>query len=66
MAEDARVAVRNIRRDANKTADAEKKAGDLSEDDADKCKEDIQKLTDQYGKQIDELLAAKSKEVMDS
>jgi len=66
MAEDARVAVRNIRRDANKTADAEEKAGDLSEDDADKCKEDIQKLTDQYGKKIDELLAAKSKEVMDS
>jgi len=66
MAEQARVAVRNIRRDANKTAEKEKSEAILTEDDLEKCKEEIQKLTDEYGKKIDELLEEKEKEVMES
>lgn len=66
LAEHARVTIRNIRRDANKQAEQEKDSGDMPEDDADKCKEEIQKLTDQYSKQIDTLLEEKSQEIMDS
>ncbi len=66
MAEEARVAVRNVRRDANKAADKEEADGALPEDDAEKCKEEIQKLTDQYGRKIDEMLEEKNKEVIES
>lgn len=66
MAEDARVAVRSIRRDANKATDKEKNDGSLPEDDAEKCKAEIQKLTDECGKSIDEMLEEKNKEVMES
>ncbi len=65
MAEQARVSVRNIRRDANKAVDKEKSEGALPEDDADKCKEEIQKLTDEYGGKIDETLQEKNKEIME-
>ena len=66
MAEAARVTIRNVRRDANKDTEAEKEAGEMPEDDADNCKEEIQKLTDQYGKQIDQVLAEKNKEILES
>ena len=66
MAEEARVAIRNIRRDANKDADKEQKEGLLREDDARKCKEGVQDLTDEYGEKIDELLEEKNSEVMQS
>ena len=66
MAEQARVAVRNIRRDANRTVDKEKKEGIMTEDDALRCKEEIQQLTDDYGKRIDELLEQKTAEVMET
>ena len=66
MAEEARVAVRNIRRDANKAADKEEKGSVLTEDEADKCKEDIQELTDGYTGKIDEILEEKNKEVTES
>jgi ribosome recycling factor len=66
MAEEARVAIRNIRRDANKDADKEEKEGVLTEDDARKCKEEIQKLTDEWGTKIDELLEEKNREVMET
>ncbi|MFW6132546.1 MAG: ribosome recycling factor [Planctomycetota bacterium] len=65
MAEQSRVAVRNARRDANKQADKEKKAGDLPEDDAERCKDEIQKLTGTYEQQIDELLEAKVKDIQE-
>jgi ribosome recycling factor len=65
MAEAQRVAVRNARRDANKKVDVEKKAGTLSEDDADGCKEAIQDLTKRYESQIDSLLESKTKEIME-
>lgn len=66
LAEAARVAVRNIRRDANKLAETEKSESTLTEDDEKSCKEDIQKLTDQYSRKIDGLLEDKQKEVMES
>lgn len=66
MAEEARVAVRNIRRDANKETDKEEHEGVLTEDDARKCKDEIQDLTDEYGKKIDGLLEEKNKEVMEN
>jgi len=65
MAEQARVIVRNIRRDANKAVDKEKNEDALPEDDADKCKEEIQKLTDKYGGKIDQMLEEKNKEIME-
>ncbi len=66
MAEATRVTVRNIRRDANKTADKEKKDNLLTEDDVDTCKEEVQKLTDDNGKKVDGLLKAKEKEIMET
>ncbi len=66
MAEQQKVAVRNARRDANKALEAEKKNKTLSEDDAERGMERVQKLTDRYCKQIDELLAAKTAEIMEA
>jgi ribosome recycling factor len=63
LAEAARVAVRNARRDGNKDVDRQEKASEMTEDDAHKCKEEIQKLTDQYEAKVDEILAAKTKEI---
>lgn len=63
MAEGQRVGIRNARRDANKLANAEKKSGDLSEDDADRCRDNIQELTTKYEKQVDQLLQQKTKEL---
>ncbi len=65
MAEDARVAVRNVRRDVND--EIKKKSKDknahISEDETKKLQDDIQKLTDTCIKKIDELLAHKEKEL---
>ena len=63
LAEHQRVAVRNIRRDANKQIDADEKGSAISEDDAKQGKEDIQELTDKYIKIIDKILDAKIKEI---
>ena len=65
MAEQARVAVRNIRRDANKVVDREKGDSTLTEDEAHKCKEQIQKITDEFNQKIDEVLQMKTKEIME-
>jgi len=63
LAENQRVAIRNIRRDANRQIDQQQKEGLISEDDAKRAKDEIQKLTDEYIEQIDELLEAKVKEI---
>ncbi len=63
MAEAARVTIRNARRDGNKEADKQQKASELTEDEAKKGKEQVQKLTDQYEKKVTELLDAKTKEI---
>ena len=64
-AEQSRVAVRNVRRDSNADLKALLKDKDITEDDDRRAQEEIQKLTDTYVKQIDDLLAAKEKELME-
>ena len=63
-AEDARIAVRNIRRDANDTAKKSQKASDITEDDLKDMLEQIQKLTDDYIKEVDLILSKKEDELM--
>ena len=65
LAEETKVAIRNIRRDGNKTADAGEKDKDFSEDDRDQAKEEIQELTKTYEVQATELAKAREKEVME-
>ncbi|MBL1378599.1 ribosome recycling factor [Zobellella iuensis] len=64
-AEQGRVAIRNIRRDANGDLKALLKDKEISEDDDRRAQDDIQKLTDLYIKLVDEALAAKEKELME-
>jgi ribosome recycling factor len=65
MGEEAKVATRNIRRDANKQAEKEKKDGDLTEDDLYRLKDEIQELTSTYEQKIDESLQEKTAELME-
>ncbi|WP_035055340.1 ribosome recycling factor [Andreprevotia chitinilytica] len=62
--EDARVAVRNVRRDANEQLKKLVKDKEISEDDERRGQDDIQKLTDKYIAEIDKLYAEKEKELM--
>ena len=64
-AEDAKVAVRNIRRDAVDYVKKAQKKGELTEDDQKKLEEETQKLTDKYVKLIDDTCADKNKEIME-
>jgi ribosome recycling factor len=64
-AEQGRVAIRNIRRDANHALKESVKAKEISEDDERRGAEDIQKLTDHFIAQIDMVLEAKEKELME-
>ena len=63
MAEASRVAVRNARRDGNKELDHQQKSAQLTEDEAEKGKDDIQDLTKQYEGQVSDILEAKVKEI---
>jgi ribosome recycling factor len=65
MAEDGRVAVRHARKEANDDIKARQKAGELSEDEARRAQEEVQKLTDRYIEKVDELLNHKEAEVME-
>lgn len=62
--EDAKVALRNIRRDANEAAKKAQKDGEITEDDLKKMLDDIQKTTDRYIAALDAALAVKEKELM--
>jgi ribosome recycling factor len=64
-AEDARVAVRNIRRDGNEEVKTAEKEGHVSEDDSKKTLDEIQKITDEYIENINKLLDAKDAEIME-
>lgn len=64
-AENGRVAIRNIRRDANHDLKELLKEKEISQDDEKRAQERIQKLTDSHIAQVDELLAAKEKELME-
>ena len=63
--EDSKVAIRSIRRDALEDAKAQKKNGDITEDDVKNIEKDVQKLTDNYIKEIDDIIAYKEKEVLE-
>ena len=63
-AEESRVAVRSIRRDAVETIKKQEKAGDMTEDDRKKAETDMQKVTDNAIKEIDAIAAEKEKEIM--
>ena len=63
--EEAKVAIRNVRRDANDKIKALLKDKEISENDQHKAEEIIQKVTDSYIKKVDEILADKEKELMD-
>lgn len=62
--ENAKVAVRNVRRDANDTIKKENKANEISEDEQKQLEDKIQKLTDKFVAKIDDAIEAKSVEVM--
>ena len=65
MGEDAKVAIRNIRRDANDKIKAMKKDSEMTEDEAKASDKSIQDLTDKYIKEIDGITAQKTKEIME-
>jgi ribosome recycling factor len=65
LAEEARVACRNVRRDGNKHFDQAEKDGELTEDDRDRGKDEVQKLLKTYEGKIDEMADKKSKEIME-
>ena len=64
MSEEAKVAIRNIRRDANDKIKAMKKNSEVTEDDVKNFDKDIQKLTDKYIENVDKAVAVKEKEIM--
>lgn len=64
-AEEGRVAIRNIRRDANDQLKAKEKEGEITEDELRRGQDEVQRLTDKYVKEIDRLLQAKEKEIME-
>jgi len=66
LCEEAKVAIRNIRRDGNKMADQAEKEKVFSEDQRDDLKEEIQELTKKYEAQANELAKAKEQEVMEN
>jgi len=65
MAEDAKVAIRNIRRSANDEIKRLRKEGQLPEDDSFREENEVQKLTDEHIEKVDELLKHKEKEIME-
>ena len=65
LGEDAKVAVRNIRRDANDKVKAMKKNSEMTEDEAKASDKSVQDLTDKYIKEVDTITAAKTKEIME-
>ncbi len=63
--EDAKIAIRNVRRDANEHLKKEQKDKKMSEDELKIAEDEVQKLTDQHIKMIDDLLKHKEKEIME-
>ena len=63
LAEEGKVGIRNIRRDAIEAIRKQEKSHDLSEDESRNLQDDIQKVTDEYTAKVDELLAIKEKDI---
>lgn len=64
MGEDAKVAIRNIRRDANDKVKKMEKNGDMTEDDVKNADKDVQKMTDKFIENIDKAVDNKTKDIM--
>lgn len=64
-AEDGKIAVRNVRHKAHDDLKAQLKGGEITEDDSKRRTDQLQKLTDHYVKEIDTLVAAKEKDIME-
>lgn len=65
MGEDAKVALRNVRREANDKCKEMKKASEMNEDEQKASEKSVQDLTDKYIKMVDEVTAKKDKEIME-
>jgi len=65
LAEQAKISIRNIRRDANKAADQAEKNKEVSEDERDAIKDEVQELTKKYEEKASEMAETREKEVMD-
>ncbi|HOL90990.1 MAG TPA: ribosome recycling factor [Clostridiales bacterium] len=65
IGENAKVAIRNVRRDALEDFKTQKKNGEITEDDLKVAENDIQKLTDKYIDEVDKLMELKEKEIME-
>ena len=64
LTEEARIAIRNVRREANEMVKTLQKASTITEDERDQGVEEVQKLTDTYTKKVDDLLTAREKDIM--
>lgn len=65
IGEEFKVAIRNVRREANDTLKKQKKDKEISEDDMFRLQDEAQKATDEFIKQVDEIVSGKEKEVME-
>ncbi len=65
MAEDGRIVLRNIRRDARKAMEAEEKGGDVSEDDLERAEKELDKITSEHVDHIDHALTRKEQELLE-
>ena len=65
LAEEARVSIRNVRRDANKAADTAEKDKAISEDDRDGLKDEVQELTKKFEAKVNDMAKTRESEVME-
>ena len=65
LSEDAKIAIRGFRRDKNEDVKKAEKAKEISEDDSKKHQEQIQKVTDKYVSEVDEIITKKEKELLE-
>ena len=65
MAEDGRIALRNVRRDARKALEVAEKDGEISKDELDRAEKDLEKLTHDHSESLDKALARKEQELLE-
>jgi ribosome recycling factor len=66
LTEEAKISIRNIRRDANKAADQSEKDNELTEDDRDRCKDAVQELTKKFETTVNDSAKAREAEVLEA
>lgn len=65
LGEEAKIAIRNVRRDSMESAKSKQKSAEISEDELNSTEEKIQKITDKFVQNIDKLIESKEKEIME-